>query len=200
MEWIDLWSFIISCLSIIVTSILTIYLIVQNVKLNNKQIENQKELQLKQEELNKRQLKIEERPYIEKVYKAIFDIYSYTESIESMLRVINGQNDFKNVVENIKSFTKSFNYLLDDKDYNLVIGEYYVSDNVSPTIKKIRDIMSDIIDVLMFFYVGDDLTQNYKEEKIVKEKLEYLTKLCKEMDDTKSFINTMLEAQIKKSF
>ena len=66
---LDIWAFVVSALSVLITTILTIYTIRQNTKLNRKQQELQLYIQERQEIDNATALKLSNRQYAEKVYE-----------------------------------------------------------------------------------------------------------------------------------
>ena len=76
---------VLSSLSLLVSSILTIYVIYQNNKLNKKQQDLEVEIAEKTFEINERSIKQNQIQKREDVFNLIFDIYEYCEMITIIL-------------------------------------------------------------------------------------------------------------------
>lgn len=78
-DWLDL---IVDFLMLIVTTILTVKIICQTNKLSKKQIEQELMLNSKQEELQKRQIRIETFDYKSDIYHALYKVFKMSATIQ----------------------------------------------------------------------------------------------------------------------
>lgn len=93
--WIDwvieneaIFNIAIALLSLLVTSILTVIIIVQTAKLAKKQNEQEKLINKQQEDLQKRQIRIDTFDYKNNIYHALYKVFQMTGEIEDIISKI----------------------------------------------------------------------------------------------------------------
>ena len=84
-SWIDFWSFIVSCISIIVTTFLTVFIIVQTYNNTKKNIELSEKIAKSEETFNKLQLKLQQREDKKQAYLTICKCIQYSCTLNEML-------------------------------------------------------------------------------------------------------------------
>ena len=120
--WVDILGVVISILSLIVTSILTIYIICQNTKLNNKQNELQERIAQKDAEIanrNLKQLQVEKR---EQVFNLVFEIYDYCELIGIIFDKNKTYKQYSNFFEDVHNLKQN---IFESYNVKLLVGENY---------------------------------------------------------------------------
>lgn len=188
----EILEIVLSSLSLLVSSILTIYVIYQNNKLNKKQQDLEVEIAEKTFEINERSIKQNQIQKREDVFNLIFDIYEYCEMITIILdkkKNYKQYSDFFQEVHNLK--INLFEYY----NVKLLIGENYVGKHVAPTIVKIRKLFLEMQEKINLFAIGFLLTD--KEQLDVCNNMPYIKKLCVEILKTKFYICSVLKEELR---
>ena len=190
--WVDILGVVISILSLIVTSILTIYIICQNTKLNNKQNELQERIAQKDAEIanrNLKQLQVEKR---EQVFNLVFEIYDYCELIGIIFDKNKTYKQYSNFFEDVHNLKQN---IFESYNVKLLVGENYVGKHVAPTIAKIRQLFFAMQEKISLFAVGYLLTD--KEKTDVCNNMSDIKELCLEILKTKFYITSILEEELR---
>ena len=190
--WVDILGDVISILSLIVTSILTIYIICQNTKLNNKQNELQERIAQKDAEIanrNLKQLQVEKR---EQVFNLVFEIYDYCELIGIIFDKNKTYKQYSNFFEDVHNLKQN---IFESYNVKLLVGENYVGKHVAPTIAKIRQLFFAMQEKISLFAVGYLLTD--KEKTDVCNNMPDIKELCLEILKTKFYITSILEEELR---
>lgn len=190
--WVDILGVVISILSLIVTSILTIYIICQNTKLNNKQNELQERIAQKDAEIanrNLKQLQVEKR---EQVFNLVFEIYDYCELIGIIFDKNKTYKQYSNFFEDVHNLKQN---IFESYNVKLLVGENYVGKHVAPTIAKIRQLFFAMQEKISLFAVGYLLTD--KEKTDVCNNMPDIKELCLEILKTKFYITSILEEELR---
>ena len=190
--WADIVGVVISILSFIATSILTIYIICQNTKLNNKQNELKERIAQKDTEManrNLKQLQIEKR---EQVFNLVFEIYDYCELIGIIFDKNKTYKQYSNFFEDVHNLKQN---IFESYNVKLLVGENYVGKHVAPTIAKIRKLFFEMQEKISLFAVGYLLTD--KEKTDVCNNMSDIKELCLEILKTKFYITSILEEELR---
>ena len=175
-SWVDMGMLIVNSLGVIVTSILTIYIFKQNVKLNLKNSELLEE-QLMQ---NKLICKLQERPFLENGFKQIYKTYNLISSIIFGLKEKESEIVYiylKNILEENSNFFENI-------DYNFDILIAIVDSEMKEYVVSIKNSLIDIekqISLLILLNekkLSESTSLNF--EKIIDNMLD----LCREISDT----------------
>ena len=192
---IDLWTLIVGIVSVLVTSFLTVYTIIQNNKLHKKQQDLQLFIQRCQENDNANALKLANRQYAEKVYETAFDIFSLTE-------LLNLQRPFminKTFEQCCVIFRELFNMYpnIEKEAKYLIIGEEYLTNGLNSTIMELRRAFDDLMQKSIIFRVSEEILT--EEEKTIKYKkdIETIFQHVDRIEKTKETLLLMKETQFK---
>ena len=192
---LDIWAFIVSVISVVITSILTIYTIRQNTKLNKKQQDLQLYIQRRQEIDNSTALKLSNRQYAEKVYETSFEIFSFSEAIKTLYPLIKAKtyNQCRGIFQGV---FKLYPNIEKDSKY-LIIGEHYLTNGLDSTVMELRRAFDDLVQKTMIFRLPEDI---FEEEEISKEYLNALDNIyfnIERIDKAKKVLISMKETQFK---
>lgn len=161
---LDMWAFIVSVLSVLITTILTIYTIRQNTKLNRTQQDLQLYIQNRQETDNAMALKLANRQYAEKVYEVAFEIFSFSELIGGIIPILKTKS-YNKCCDIIEGAIKVYPDIEKHAKY-LIVGEHYLTNDLNATISDLRSAFDDLMEATMIFRLPKDI---YTEEEISKE-------------------------------
>ena len=184
---IEIWNLVITGLGVIATIILTILIIIQSGKLGKKQTE-----------LQKRQIKIDERPYLEKLHKHLYELFGFAEAIKAQIEQFDGseKNVLKGndklsgneaIVYSIHDFCKKImsKTLNAEVDFNLLITKNYVSNEVAKSIEELRETINKTNNIIVNFTVStiQNLETGRSDKYIIggAEKVNDLKALCEKI-------------------
>lgn len=134
----DLLNLIIAFLSFLVTSILTILIIQQTSRLAKKQSEQERLINQQQEDLQKRQIKIETFEYKNSIYHAVYKVFQLTNMITVFFSKINLEE--KSMEQLSQMFDTMRSHLQIDVAETLWLfrqAEYILPSNIYESVKDI---------------------------------------------------------------
>ena len=129
----------ISFLSLVISSILTFLIIKQTKNLNKQQIQIEEKINLKQIEMQKRQIRIDSYPYKREIYCSVFTVLELCHQLQHLLKSVNLQSkdpaqifEFFNILQE--------QYVPDTKKalWSMREAEYVLPKNISSTVIDIR--------------------------------------------------------------
>lgn len=142
-QWIvvneKLISISIAFLSLVITSILTFLIIKQTKKLNRQQLEIEESINLKQIEMQKRQICVDSYPYKREIYCHVFAVLELCHQMQDLLKSVNLYS--KNSTEILEFFNiLQEQYVPESKKalWSMREAEYVLPENISQAVIDIR--------------------------------------------------------------
>lgn len=142
-QWIvineKLISISIAFLSLVITSILTFLIIKQTKKLNRQQLEIEESINLKQIEMQKRQICVDSYPYKREIYCHVFAVLELCHQMQDLLKSVNLYS--KNSTEILEFFNiLQEQYVPESKKalWSMREAEYVLPENISLAVIDIR--------------------------------------------------------------
>ena len=192
---LDIWAFVVSALSVLITTILTIYTIRQNTKLNRKQQELQLYIQERQEIDNATALKLSNRQYAEKVYEIAFEIFAFTELIGKHRTFIKSKS-YEQCCAILDAIFTLYPNIEKDSRY-LIIGEHYLTNGLDSTVMELKRAFDDLMQEMMLFRLPKEILTNDEITKEYKKSLDNVYFHIDRIDKTKQTLIFMKETQFK---
>ena len=156
------WSIGIGIIGIVATAVLTVVIIVHSIRLGKMQTK-----------LQERQIRIDERPYLEKLYKAIYDVLAFAETLEhfpkSMMDfapLIEDAKKRKNKKDCIVSIVSSKCSVLADVQPILTISHAYVDKDFAPILDAISFFCRELQTILLRFFVSEGFLKKHLSELV----------------------------------
>lgn len=180
---LDIWAFVVSVISVVITSILTIYTIRQNTRLNTKQQDLQLYIQKRQEIDNAATLKLSNRQYAEKVYEIAFEIFAFTELIGNHKSFIKSKS-YEQCCTIFEAIFKLYPYIEKDSKY-LIIGEHYLTNGLDSTVMELKRAFDDLMQDMVLFRLPKEILTNEEITKEYKKSLDNIYFHIERIDKTK---------------
>ena len=190
-----------SILSFVVTTILTFIIIRQTYKIAKKQSIQELEINKQQEELQKRQIRLNTFEYKNKIYYALHKVFQMTGEIQTLYPVM--KLDDKDMRELYEIFSSFINVLKIDVSEFLWLfkqAEYILPNNIVPSVNEISkkfDKLTGAIHKLNLF--PDILTQ---EEMVIEKRkiLDEIYSSVKYINEYVQFINSIMPRELDISY
>jgi len=185
---------LIALMGVIATTVLTVVIIVHGIRLGRKQTE-----------LQKRQLRIDERPYLERMYRSIYKMLGFVESLElfpkstdEFAKIIADKNGRKQMGEIIRSISERCS-ILSEVQIELTVGQGYVSEEFAPILDSICHFAGELHTIFMRFFIGDGFVKEYLEKQVSINNDDGLEKAIKNVHDYREkllgFVPALLEIE-----
>lgn len=189
----ELAAFIISIVSLVISSVLTIFIIFQTRRIANEQREMTKAMEAQQRNSEAIQIKLAQRTDKRALYGVIVQVYRYCEWIDT-IKVMIKTKSFTQIKGIFELTNKEIIPSSDSIREALIVGEWYVPKHMRSCIKKLFDNFSLMIDKAAWFSMMEVLTEDEKEAK--GEALDTIIECAQTILGTKMYINDMFEKEL----
>lgn len=187
----------IALLSLLVTSLLTVIIIVQTAKLAKKQNEQEKLINKQQEDLQKRQIKIDTFDYKNNIYHALYKVFQMTGEIEGIFSKISLKEKtaeqlhqmFDILREQLKIDVSETIWLFKQAEYILPSNIY---DSVRIISKDFDELTGDIGKLGFYPQILTDDELNTEKQKL----LEDIREKAKQINDHVYFITSIMPREL----
>ena len=194
-------SILIQILNVIVSGSLTLYIIRQTHKLNEKQIEFELEQNSKQLEYQKRQIHLETYPYKREIYTHVFNVLELCNQFEKMISKI---DLFKLPPTKIKEFLEILqNHYVPDTGkalWSMREAEYVLPSNISSVVIDIRKNYDSMCSNLMWADNYSKVLEENELEKLLKDEIKKSISIaidcCKKINTHAKFIEEIMPREL----
>lgn len=167
----------------VITTIISLYALLQNKKLARRQIEQEERLANRQNELQERQIKVSLYDQKDKINRALTEAFDITGEISTILNVVDitafEERDIYNFMHALSLLIKDVNR--DEILYKLGQARYFFSEETAKNVEEIRTsffkiaTLIDVFDVMKEQKPKPQLELNFaKEIKTASQKIEEL--------------------------
>lgn len=190
-----------SILSLVINSGLTLFIIFQTFSLAKKQSKQELEINKQQEELQKRQIRLNTFEYKNKIYYALHKVFQMTGEIQTLYPVM--KLDDKDMRELYEIFSSFINVLKIDVSEFLWLfkqAEYILPNNIVPSVNEISKKFDKLTgEINKFKIFSTILTQ----DEISTEKQNMLNNICSSVEQINKnvqFINSVMPRELDISY
>ena len=186
MNYFEYLSLLVMTLGVVATAVVSTLLFRQNRK-----------LQMTQEYLQSKQIAIEERPYIEKIYNTLYHVYNNLASLSFLLQAFQVESN----AQKMGSVMDMFKNIGDGKFISeeitqaclvLSVGKNYVCTDIAAELDAIEKSLLRI-QVLMTICATNEFEGGVSIEEITE-----LMSLCAQILQTKDLVNASLKQSLRK--
>lgn len=190
----EILSTIISIFSLIITSILTIYIFIKNIKLTKKQTELQEQIFKYQEKQDKIMNLISEKPYLESIFKLLYKSYDFVSNVTYICTL----KEENYVIAHLLFDTlKENNFIYDNFDFKFDKAITYTDGDFSLTISEIKEclIMLEKDIGRLVLIVNNKLQQN--GDFNFKSVMDSIEETCEQIGSTQKYVTKSLRELLK---
>lgn len=198
----ELWlSILISSLSVFFTLLLTVMIIIQTWKLNNKQIEFDLLIHSKQAELQKREIRLNSYPYKREIYSFVFSVLELCEQFEEISRSVDFHSKTPEQLHEILIIFQN-QYVPDTRKalWSMREAEYVLPRNISTIVTYIRrDYDSMCSNLMALVSISKMMAQNELEKQfkeVMKSNIEEALNCCRRINAHKQFIEAIMPEEL----
>lgn len=142
-QWIinneKLLAICIAFLSLLITSILTLLIIKQTKKLNKQQMQIEENINLRQIEMQKRQICVDTYPYKREIYCNVFSVLELCHQLQDLLKTVDlYSKDSSKVLEFFEILQDQYVPSSKEALWSMREAEYVLPENISRAIYEIR--------------------------------------------------------------
>ena len=200
-SWItenEVWlTVIISFASLIATIVLTVLIIRQTKKLNEKQSKMEETINEQQIILQKRQLSVDTFPYKREIYSYVYSIFEMCEAINTTVKNerlydydYDQVNDYFSIIKDqyVPNMRKTI--------WCLRESEYILPDDISGTVLRIMNEFNEMCFCFQSLKVIKKLATEQELDEIKKQHIDDGLRMCKEILKFVSFIESIMPTEL----
>ena len=192
-----IFNIAIALLSLLVTSILTVIIIVQTARLAKKQNEQEKLINKQQEDLQKRQIRIDTFDYKNNIYSALYKVFQMTGEIEDIFSKISlKEKTAEQLHQMFDILREQLKIDVSETIWLFIQAEYILPSNIYDSVRVISKNFDELTgDVGKFGLYPKILTENELETE--KQKLlEDIRERAKQINDHVYFITSVMPQEL----